>query len=715
MAARKKTTRASETKEEKVQKEKVQEEKGQETTPQKASKREIPPEVIERVKKLREEIEYHNYRYYVLDSPVISDAEYDALMRELKELEAKYPELITPDSPTQRVGYPPAKEFRQVEHAEPMLSLDDAFSEEEVREFDKRVKRLLGLPEDAKIEYTVEPKMDGLAVELVYENGVFTVGSTRGDGYVGEDVTNNLKTIKSIPLRLRPLTDDAPPVPKRLDARGEVYMEKEKFKQLNEERLRRGEPPFANPRNAAAGSLRQLDPNVTAQRPLDIFFYGVGKVEGYEFKTQWEILTTLPKWGLKTNPHCRLVKGIEEAISYHHEMEKKREELPYEIDGIVIKVNDLSLWEKLGTKARSPRYALAYKFEPTQVTTQVLDIVLQVGRTGAVTPVAVLKPVKVGGVIVSRATLHNEDEIRRKDIRIGDWVLVQRAGDVIPEVVMSIKERRTGKEKPFVMPKTCPVCGSPLVRKPGEAVWRCPNKNCYAQLVRHLQHFASRNAMDIEGLGEQVAKALVDAGLVRDVGDLYYLTVEDLLQLPGFALKKAKNLYEAIQRSKKTTLARFLYALGIRHVGEVVAQILAEHFKSLDKLMNASMADLMAIPGIGPEVARSVVEFFRNERNRKTIEKLLKAGIEFEDVKEEAKEKPLKGLTFVFTGALKSMTRDEAKKKVMALGGRVASDVSRNVDYVVVGEKPGSKFQRAQRLGLKIINEDEFLKMIGEK
>jgi len=678
-------------------------------------KREIPPEVIERVKKLRDEIEYHNYRYYVLDSPVISDAEYDALMRELKELEEKYPELVTPDSPTQRVGFPPAKEFRQVPHAEPMLSLDDAFTEEEVYEFDRRIKRFLGLPEDEKIEYTVEPKIDGVAVELVYIDGVLTVGSTRGDGYVGEDVTNNLKTIKSIPLRL--IRHEGLPIPKRLDARGEVFMEKEKFKKLNEERLARGEPPFANPRNAAAGSLRQLDPNVTAQRPLDIFFYGVGKVEGYTFRTQWEVLTTLPKWGLKTNPHCRLVKGIEEAIKYHHEMEKKREDLPYEIDGIVIKVNDLSLWQKLGTKARSPRYAIAYKFEPTQVTTQVLDIKLQVGRTGAVTPVAVLKPVKVGGVVVSRATLHNEDEIRRKDIRIGDWVLVQRAGDVIPEVVMSIKERRTGKEKPFKMPETCPVCGSKLVRKPGEAVWRCPNKNCYAQLVRHLQHFASRNAMDIEGLGEKVAKALVDAGLVRDVADLYYLTIEDLLQLPGFALKKAKNLYEAIQRSKKTTLPRFLYALGIRHVGEVVAQILAEHFKSLGRLMKASLADLMAIPGIGPEVAKSVVEFFRNPRNRETIEKLLKAGIQFEDAEEEEKEteKPLKGKTFVFTGGLKSMTREEAKKRVQALGGRVASDVSRNVDYVVVGEKPGSKLQRAQRLGLKIINEDEFLRLIGEK
>ncbi len=678
------------------------------------AKREIPPEVIERVKKLREEIEYHNYRYYVLDSPVISDAEYDALMRELKELEARYPELITPDSPTQRVGYPPAKEFRTVPHAVPMLSLDDAFSEDEVLEFDRRVKRFLNLPEDQDIEYTVEPKMDGLAVELIYEEGRFTVGSTRGDGYTGEDVTNNLKTIKSIPLRL--FSGDGVPIPRLLEARGEVFMRKDDFKRLNEERLRKGEPPFANPRNAAAGSLRQLDPNITAKRPLDIFFYGVGRVEGYEFKTQWEILTTLPKWGLKVNPLVRKVRNIREAIEYHHEMERRREELPYEIDGIVIKVNDLSLWEKLGTKARSPRYALAYKFPPTQVTTQVLDIVVQVGRTGAVTPVAILKPVQVGGVVVSRATLHNEDEIRRKDVRIGDWVLVQRAGDVIPEIVMVIKERRTGNEKPFRMPENCPVCGTKLERKPGEAVWRCPNRGCYGQLVRHLLHFASRAAMDIEGLGTKVAEALVDRGLVQDIGDLYYLKVEDFLQLPGFALKKARNLYEAIQRSKKTTLARFLYALGIRHVGEVAAQLLAQHFKSLEAIKNASMADLMSVPGIGPEAARAVWEWFRNERNLKTLEKLLRAGITFEEEKaEEAPaEKTLSGKTFVFTGALKSMTREEAKRRVQALGGRVASSVSRNVDYVVVGENPGSKYDRARALGLTIINEEEFLKMIGE-
>jgi len=678
-------------------------------------KREIPPEVIERVKKLREEIEYHNYRYYVLNAPVISDSEYDALMRELKELEEKYPELVTPDSPTQRVGFKPAEGFREIPHAEPMLSLDDAMKEEEVLEFDKRIKRFLNLPEDTPIEYTVEPKIDGLAVELVYENGILTVASTRGDGYVGEDVTNNIKTISAIPLKLRKFEEPAPDIPQRVDVRGEVFMHKDEFKRLNEERILKGELPFANPRNAAAGSLRQLDPSITAKRKLDIFCYGVGKVEGYRFKTQWEVLQTLKKWGLKINPLARLVKNIQEAIEYHHEIEKMRDTLSYEIDGIVIKVNDLSLWEKLGTKARSPRYALAYKFQPTQATTQILDIVVQVGRTGAVTPVAILKPVQIGGVTVERATLHNEDYIKNLDIRIGDWVLVQRAGDVIPEIVMPIKEKRTGKEREFKFPTHCPICGSKLIKKPGEAIWRCPNRNCYAQLVRKILHFASRNAMNIEGLGEKVARDLIDKGLVQNVADLYYLKVEDFMRLPNFAYKKAKNLYEAIQKSKKTTLGRFLYALGIRHVGEAMAQLLAEKFKSLDKLMNASMTDLLNIPGVGYEVAKSIVEFFKNENNRQIINRLLSAGITFEEERKEEKPRILEGLTFVFTGALKSMTRDEAKKKVIELGGRVTDSVSRNVNYVVVGEKPGSKYQKALKLGIKTINEDEFLKMINLK
>jgi len=680
------------------------------------SKREIPPEVIERVKKLREEIEYHNYRYYVLDSPVISDAEYDALMRELRELEAQYPELVTPDSPTQRVGFKPAEGFREVPHAEPMLSLDDAMSEDEVKEFDERIKRFLNLPLDMEIEYTVEPKIDGVAVELVYEKGVLSVASTRGDGYVGEDVTNNVKTIKSIPLRLRRFSDDAPEIPPRIDVRGEVYLSKEEFKRINEERIAKKEIPFANPRNAAAGSLRQLDPSITAKRNLDIFCYGVGKVEGMTFETQWEVLQTLSRWGLKINPYVKLVKGIKEVIEYHHEMERIRDQLPYEIDGIVAKVNDLSLWEKLGTKARSPRYAIAYKFQPTQATTKLLDVVFQVGRTGAITPVAILEPVRIGGVIVERATLHNEDFIKNLDVRIGDYVLVQRAGDVIPEIVMPIKERRTGDEKEIHFPTHCPICETRLVKKPGEAIWRCPNPSCYAKGVRRLLHFASRNAMNIEGLGEKVARDLVDRGLVQSPADLYYLKVEDLIRLPGFAYKKAKNLYDAIQKSKKTTLARFLYALGIRHVGEATAQLIAEKFKSLDKIMNATMADFTAIPGIGPEAARAIVEFFRDAENCHMVKRMLEAGITFVEEVEEKVELPkvFEGKNFVFTGALKSMTREKAKELVQALGGKTTDSVSRNVDFVVVGEAPGSKYQRALQLGVKIINEDEFLNMIKQ-
>lgn len=678
--------------------------------------RKIPQEVIDRVKKLREEIEFHNYRYYVLDSPVISDAEYDALMRELRELEAKYPELITPDSPTQRVGFKPAEGFKEVSHREPMLSLDDAMDEEEVREFDKRIKRFLNLPEDMSLEYTVEPKIDGVAVELVYEDGVLTVASTRGDGYVGEDITNNIKTIKTIPLRLRKFEENTIDVPPRIDIRGEVYLNKDEFKRINEERIAKKEIPFANPRNAAAGSLRQLDPQITAKRKLDIFCYGVGYIEGYSFKTQWEVLQTLPKWGLKVNPLIKIVSNIEEAIAYHHQIEAMRETLPYEIDGVVIKVNDLSLWEKLGTKARSPRYALAYKFLPTQSTTLLKDVIFQVGRTGAVTPVAILEPVKIGGVVVERATLHNEDFIKNLDIRIGDYVLVQRAGDVIPEIVMPIKERRKGTEKEISFPTHCPICGEPLVKKTGEAIWRCPNKGCYAQGIRRLLHFASRNAMNIEGLGTKVAQALVDRELVQTPADIYYLRVEDFMKLSGFAYKKAKNLWQAIQKSKETTLGRFIYALGIRHVGEAMAQLLADKFKSLERLMQATIADLVSIPGVGPEAARSIVEFFKDEENKKMIERLLSAGITFKEEKEEeAFPKFLEGFTFVFTGALDKFTREEAKELVIKFGGKVSDSVSRSVSYVVVGKEPGSKYQKALSLGIKTLGEEEFIKLFEEK
>ncbi len=666
----------------------------------------VPPEVLERIKRLREEINYHNYRYYVLDSPVISDEEFDALMNELRDLEERYPETITPDSPTQRVGAPPSEKFNTVRHRVPMLSLDDAFSEREVLDFDERIKRFLGT--DSEIEYSLEPKMDGLAVELIYENGVLVQGSTRGDGYTGEDVTANLRTIKPIPLRL---IERQIKVPSLLEARGEVFMNKKDFERLNREREENGEPPFANPRNAAAGSLRQLDPNVTATRPLDIFCYGVGVVEGYEFKTQWEMLQTFKKWGLRVNPMVDKTRGIRGAIDYHQRITKVRPSLPYEIDGIVIKVNSLELQQRLGAKARSPRWAIAYKFEPAQAVTKILDILLSVGRTGAVTPVAVMEPVKVGGVVISRATLHNEDEIRRKDIRIGDYVIVQRAGDVIPEVVRPLVERRTGQERRFVMPKTCPVCGSPLVRKPGEAVWRCPNPDCFPRLVRQLTHYASKAAMDIEGLGPKVAEQLINAGIVRNVADIYQIKMSDLMSLEGFAEKSARNLLDSIERSKKTSLARFLYALGIRHVGEVTAQILARRFGSLKALMDADIEDLRDIEGIGPEVASSIVSWFKEERNRRLVKRLLDNGITFEG-ESRGKKLPLEGKSFVFTGALSSLKREEAKKIVQDLGGQVGSTVSRKTSYVVVGENPGSKYEKARKLGIPILSEEEFLKMI---
>ncbi len=668
----------------------------------------VPKEILERIQKLREEINYHNYLYYVLDSPVISDEEYDALMHELLYLEERYPEAITPDSPTQRVGAPPSEKFASVPHTLPMLSLDDAFTAQEVLEFEQRVKRLLGTSEE--LEYTVEPKMDGLAVELVYEKGIFVLGSTRGDGYTGEEITANLRTVRSIPLRL--IERELEP-PERLEVRGEVYISKADFQALNEKRIKEGAPPFANPRNAAAGSLRQLDPNITAQRPLDIFCYGIGQVVGYSFKTQWEILQTLRKWGLRVNSLAKKVRGIRAAIEYHRDLEQRRPELEYEIDGVVIKVNEISFQERLGAKARSPRWAVAYKFEAAQAITRITDILLSVGRTGAVTPVAVMEPVRVGGVVVSRATLHNEDEIHRKDIRVGDWVIIRRAGDVIPEVVKALKERRTGKERPFRMPETCPICGTRLVKKEGEAVWRCPNPDCFPRLVKQLTHFASKGAMDIDGLGPKVAEQLITAGLVRDVADLYSLKLSDLTSLERFAEKSAQNLLDSIEQKKETTLPRFLYALGIRHVGEVTAQILAEHFGSIQALMKASQGDLEAVPGIGPEVAESIVKFFQDPKNQGLLQRLLDSGIRFKDQVLTEAPPDVAGKTFVFTGALSSMTRKEAKDLVKALGGRVASTVGKKVDYVVVGENPGSKYQKARELGITILDEGEFKRLIG--
>ena len=671
----------------------------------------IPESVKKRVERLRKEINYHNYLYYVLDQPEISDEDYDALMRELKGLEERYPELVTPDSPTQRVGAPPSERFEELPHRVPMLSLDDAFSEGEVLEFDQRIKRLLGLNTD--IEYTVEPKLDGLAVELTYENGVFVRGSTRGDGYVGEDITKNLRTIRQIPLRL--LERDIP-VPEVLDVRGEVFMNKDAFEALNKEREEEGLAPFANPRNAAAGSIRQLDPSITARRPLDCFFYGVGVVEGAEFKTQWEILCTFKEWGLKVNPLSKKVRGIRNTVRYFRDLAKRRSELPYEIDGMVIKVNDLGLQGALGQRARSPRWAIAYKFEAAQAVTRIREIELSVGRTGVITPIAVMDPVSIGGVTVSRATLHNEDEVRRKDIRVGDWVIIRRAGDVIPEVVRPLTQRRTGQELAFTMPENCPVCHTRLIKEKDEAVWRCPNPGCFPRLVKKISHFASKGAMDIEGLGGKTAEQLVQAALVHDISAIYSIKVPDLVSLEGFGEKSAQNLVDAIERSKNAPFPRLIYALGIKHVGEVTARLLAQHFKGIEGLMNATQEELEAIYGIGPEVAKGIVSWFKDEDNLKTIEGLKRAGVNMgvaEETKAQEEDLPLKGKVFVFTGSLPGITRGKAKEMVLERGGEVASTVGKRVDYCVVGERPGSKFEKAKRLGVRILSKEEFIRLLG--
>ena len=661
--------------------------------------------IKKRVEKLREEIEYHNYRYYILDQPEISDAQYDRLMRELEKLEKDYPELRSPNSPTQRVGASPLEEFEIVRHTIPMLSLANAFDETEARDFDKRVKKFLGTSEE--VEYVAEPKFDGLAIELVYERGQFVVGSTRGDGVNGENITQNLRTIKTIPLQL---IRKEIPVPDRLEVRGEAIMQLKKFKELNRKREEIGEPPFANPRNAAAGSVRQLDPKITAERPLETYLYGLGEVRGWTFKTQWEVLKTLPKWGLRTNPHVRKCKGIEEVLDYYHEMNEKRETLPYEIDGTVIKVNRFDLQVRLGEIARSPRWALAFKFQPKQETTKILDIKVQVGRTGVLTPVAVMEPVKVGGVEVSRATLHNQDEIDKKDVRVGDTVVIQRAGDVIPEVVEVIPSKRKGTEKKFKMPSKCPVCGAEVVKE--EAIHRCIGLDCPAQLKGRIRHFASKRAMDIEGLGVKLIDQLVDKGLVKDVADIYYIKKEQLIELERMADKSAQNIIDAIEKSKTKPLSKFLYALGIRHVGETTAEDLARHFPRLDDFFDLSEEDLMEVEGIGPEVAASVYQFFRDKKNRESIDLLKKAGVKV--IEPKAKEKgKLAGKTFLFTGALKTLERDEARTLVESLGGMTASSVSKKVDFVVVGEDPGSKFDKAKELGIKTLTEEEFKKMIG--
>jgi DNA ligase (NAD+) len=653
------------------------------------------------IAKLREEINHHNYRYYVLDSPVISDQEYDRLLRRLQELEESYPDLVTADSPTRKVGAPPLAEFGTVEHSIPMLSLQNALNEAEIVEFDRRVKKIIG---DLDFEYVAEPKIDGLAVEAVYRDGVYVQGSTRGDGYTGEEITENLKTVRSLPLRLRK-TDGGPP--SLLEVRGEVYMSKRDFAGLNRHREAEGEPLFANPRNAAAGSVRQLDSSVTASRRLNVFVYAIGRIEGVTFSTHWQVLQALKGWGLRVNPEIEICPSIEHAAKFHADLEARRRTLDYEIDGVVIKVNDLSLQSQLGEISRSPRWAIAFKFQPEQATTVIRDIIVQVGRTGALTPVAVMEPVRVGGVEVKRATLHNQDEIDRKDVRIGDTVIIQRAGDVIPEVVSVVGEKRDGKQKKYRLPDRCPVCRAEVYRDPEEVVSRCTNMSCPARVKQTIKHFASKGAMDIDGLGSKLVDQMVDEGLVRAVSDIYRLTKQDLVALERLADKSADNLLASIRKSTSTTLPRLIYALGIRHVGEHVAQVLADSFPSIDDLAKADLEALEAIKEIGPKVAGSIHAFFGQANNLKVIRDLGVLGVEYRKTAKRAGSK-LDGKVFVFTGTLRGFTRSEAKRLVEEAGGRVASGVSKKVDYVVVGDDPGSKIEEARRLGIETIQEEAF-------
>ncbi len=656
-----------------------------------------------KIEKLRELINYHNYRYYVLDDPEVSDAEYDSLMKELEALEREYPDLITPDSPTQRVGGAVLSGFQVVTHAIPLLSLANAYSQEELDSFDRRVRELLSSPP----RYTAELKIDGLAISLLYRDGVFIRGATRGDGQTGEDITNNLRTIRSIPLKLRePLAGD-------LEVRGECYMDKRAFEQLNKAQEEKGEKLFANPRNAAAGSLRQLDPKVTSERQLNVFLYGLGYSDALPPDSHYETLQWLSSLGFRTNPETQVfdsIDGVKEFIQYWHE---KRESLPYDIDGIVVKVDSRVQQELLGTTAKSPRWAVAYKFPAMQKTTKVEDIIVQVGRTGAVTPLAILEPVFIAGSTVSRASLHNEDYVKEKDIRIGDTVVIQKAGDIIPEVVRSVPELRDGSERVFQMPQSCPACGTRLVREAGEAVWRCDNSQCPAKLVEGLVYFASRDALDIEGMGPAVVQQLVDAGLVKNPADIFKLTKEQLLGLDRFGERSAAKLVASIEEAKGRGLARLLTALGILHVGTQTAASLAAYFGSMEKLVTATEDQLAQVPDIGPVVASSISAFFQNPKNIQLIEELKKLGVKMDEPKQSRGE-AFSGKTFVVTGTLSQFSRKEAKDAIESLGGKTTESVSKNIDYLVVGEKPGSKLDKARELGISILDEQQFIDMLTE-
>lgn len=664
-------------------------------------------DIKKQIQRLRDELNRHSYRYYVLDDPEVSDAQYDKLMNELMRLESSHPELVTPDSPTQRVGARPLEKFVTIAHTVPMLSLENAYSESDMKEWEQRIFDIVGTGEMA---YAVEPKIDGTAVELVYENGIFKNASTRGDGINGEDITENIKTIKSIPLKL---LSGKNPIPPYLEVRGEVYIDKADFRKLNEQQEDKGEKLFANPRNAAAGSLRQLDPKITASRPLKIYIHSLGGSRGIEFASHIKSMEYLNSLGLRsTKGVVKLCTGIGEVQEYYNETMENRDNIPFEIDGIVIKVDDITLYEKLGKRSRSPRWATAYKFPPREETTKLLDIKIQVGRTGALTPVAVLEPVYIGGVTVSNATLHNQEEIERKDVRIGDYVVVTRAGDVIPEIIKPIESKRTGAEKKFVMPETCPICKSKVVLPVDEVIPRCPNSTCSAQVKGSIIHFASRNAMNIDGLGEKLIEQLVDKGVIADSAGLYFLTKETLSGLERMADKSAQNIMAAIEASKNTTLARLIFALGIRHAGEALAKTLAEKFGTLENLVAASIDDLQKIEDVGPKVASSIKYFFENSQNLELIKRLKQGGVKYEAAAKKTGGK-LSGLVFVFTGELDGMTRPQAQALVESLGGASASSVSKKVSFVVAGRDAGSKLDKAKQLGIPVLTGEEFMEKCG--
>lgn len=671
----------------------------------------IPPDTLKRAEQLSNQIRQANYAYYALDAPEISDAQYDRLFRELQQLEARYPALVSADSPTQRIGTDPLPEFATVRHDSPMLSLNNAFSEDEITAFDRRVKE--ALDHSGEIEYAVEPKFDGLAVSLTYRSGVLVLGATRGDGYSGEDVTANLRTVRAVPLRL---PDSAPAT---LEVRGEVLMLRRDFDKLNEEQVQRGQKIFANPRNAAAGSLRQLDSRITATRRLAFFAYGIGTASGGSIPddTHSRQLDYLQSRLFPVASQRSVVMGVEGLFKYYNQMRDQRGSIPYDIDGVVYKVNSLRAQRDLGFVARAPRFAVAHKFPAQEEITELLGIDVQVGRTGALTPVARLAPVRVGGVTVTNATLHNEDEIRRKDVRIGDYVIVRRAGDVIPEIVGVVLQRRPKKARKFVMPRVCPVCHSGVERPEGEAVTRCTaGLFCPAQRKQALRHFASRRAMDIEGLGEKLVDQLVDHGLLESAADLYGLRTETLGELERMGQKSAANVIDAISASKKTTFDRFIYALGIRNVGEQTAKDLAAHFGDLEALVQADGDALQSVPDVGPVVAHSVFRFFREPHNRQVIDRLIKAGVYWEKVERAApRSSALSGKTFVLTGTLPNMARDEAKARIESCGGKVSGSVSRKTDYVVAGDSPGSKLEKAQELGVAVLDEPALLELLGAK